>query len=146
MKNIFKTIWNSKTFETIAEINYEVMTTLGECIVEAFSGSTSSSNNSCSYTSSGYSCSGYSCSNEPTTSIKTESSYSRPKEESVEDKTYEYWMTLSSLEQQEYYENNEYLKRWGENYRYEDRCQMARSVANIARIENRAFTNKYDRY
>ena len=141
MKNIFKTIWNSKAFETIAEINYEVMTTLGECIVEAFSGS--SSNNSCgSYTSNN----SYSCYNETSSSFKSESSYCTPKEESVEDKTYNYWMSLSSLEQQEYYENNEYLQRWGENYRYDDRHQMAKSVSEIARRERRAFDNKYDRY
>ena len=143
MKNIFKTIWNSKAFETIAEINYEVMTTLGECIVEAFSGSSSSSNNSCgSYTSNN----SYSCCNETSSSFKSESSYCTPKEESVEDKTYDYWMSLSSLEQQEYYENNEYLQRWGENYRYDDRYQMAKSVAEIARKENREFTDKYNRY
>ena len=145
MKNIFKTIWNSKAFETIAEINYEVMSIIGESIVEAFSGTrTSSSNNSSSY-----SCSEYSSSNETSSSYKTETSYSsynRIKEETVEDKTYNYWMTLSSIEQQEYYENNEYLKRWGENYRYEDRFQMAKSVAEIARKENRAFIDKYDRY
>lgn len=120
MKNIFKTIWNSKAFETIAEVNYEVMATLGECIVEAFSGSSNNSNAS--------------------------SSYCAPKEKSVEDETYDYWMSLSSLEQQEYYENNEYLQRWGENYRYDDRHQMAKSAAEIARKENRSFTNKYDRY
>ena len=143
MKNIFKTIWNSKAFEVMAEINYEVMTTLGECIVEAFSGSSSSSNNNCSsYTSNN----SYSCCNETSSSFKSESSYCTPKEESVEDKTYNYWMSLSSLEQQEYYENNEYLQRWGENYRYDDRYQMAKSVAEIARKENREFTDKYNRY
>lgn len=120
MKNIFKTIWQSKTFETMAEINYEVMCCLGEVICEVFSGS--SSNNSSS------------------------SSYCPSKEDSVEDKTYDYWMSLSSLEQQEYYENNEYLQRWGENYRYDDRHQMAKSVAEIARKENRSFVDKYDRY
>ena len=120
MKNIFKTIWQSKAFETIAEVNYEVMCNIGEAICEAFSGS--SSNNSSS------------------------SSYCAPKEESVEDKTYDYWMSLSSLEQQEYYENNEYLQRWGENYRYDDRHQMAKSVAEIARKENRTFCNRYDQY
>ena len=146
MKNIIKSIWNSKAFETIAEINYEVMSILGESIVEAFSGTRTSTNKSSSYTSNGYSSCGYSSSNEPTTSYKTETSYSRAKEETVEDKTYNYWMTLSSLEQQEYYENNEYLQRWGENYRYEDRYQQAKSVAEIARKENRAFTDKYDRY
>ena len=143
MKNIFKTIWQSKTFETIAEINYEVMCCLGEAICEVFSGSSSSSNNSCgSYTSN----TNYSCCNETSSSFKSESSYCAPKEKSVEDETYDYWMSLSSLEQQEYYENNEYLQRWGENYRYDDRHQMAKSVAEIARKENRSFTDKYDRY
>ena len=143
MKNIFKTIWNSKAFETIAEINYEVMTTLGECIVEAFSGSSPSSNNNCtSYTSNN----NYSCCNETSSSFKSESSYCAPKEKSVEDETYDYWMSLSSIEQQEYYARNEYLQRWGENYRYDDRYQMAKSVAEIARRENRSFIDKYDRY
>lgn len=143
MKNIFKTIWNSKAFETIAEINYEVMTTLGECIVEVFSGSSSSSNNNCgSYTSNN----NYSCCNEIPSSFKSESFYCAPKEKSVEDETYDYWMSLSSIEQQEYYARNEYLQRWGENYRYDDRYQMAKSVAEIARRENRSFIDKYDRY
>lgn len=143
MKNIFKTIWNSKAFEVMAEINYEVMTTLGECIVEAFSGSSSSSNNNCtSYTGN----TSYSCCNESPFNFKSESSYCAPKEKSVEDETYDYWMSLSSIEQQEYYENNEYLQRWGENYRYDDRYQMAKSVAEIARRENRSFIDKYDRY
>lgn len=112
MKNIFKTIWNSKAFETMAEINYEVMAALGECLLEIFDSS----------------------------------SYCAPKEKSIEDETYDYWMSLSSIEQQEYYKNNEYLQRWGENYRYDDRHQMAKSAAEIARKENRSFTNKYDRY
>jgi hypothetical protein len=112
MKNIFKTIWNSKAFETMAEINYEVMTALGECLLDIFDSS----------------------------------SYCTPKEKSVEEQTYDYWMSLSSIEQQEYYAHNEYLQRWGENYRYDARHQIAKSVAEIARKENRSFTNKYDRY
>ena len=123
MKNIFKTIWNSKAFETFAEVNYGVMTTLGECMIEAFNGPSSNNNSNSSYQNT----------NEST-------------EKSVEEKTYEYWMSLSSLEQEDYYNNNEYLNRYGDNYKYNDKHQMAKSVAEIARRENREFTDKYDRY
>ena len=69
-----------------------------------------------------------------------------PSNESVEDITYNYWMNLSYQDQQDYFKRNLVLQQYGENYRYDDRWQMAKSAANIARLEHRAFNNKYDRY
>ena len=66
--------------------------------------------------------------------------------DSVEKITYDYWMNLSWQDQQDYFKRNLVLQKYGENYRYDDRWQMAKSMANIARLEHRAFNNKYDRY
>ena len=63
-----------------------------------------------------------------------------------EEITYDYWIHLSWQDQQDYFKNNLVLQQYGENYRYDDRHQMAKSVANIARLEHRVFNNKYDRY
>lgn len=64
----------------------------------------------------------------------------------VEQETYEYWKKLSYTDQQFYFDNNETLKHYGESYRYQDREQMAKSAAYIAKCTGYAFTNKYDRY
>ena len=61
--------------------------------------------------------------------------------------TYEYWITLSYQEQEEYFNNNEYLKDYIKNDFYpNDRYLTAKHVQQIADKLNREFTNKYDRY
>lgn len=61
--------------------------------------------------------------------------------------TYEYWMTLSYQEQEEYFNNNEYLKDYIKNDFYpNDRNLTAKHVQQIADKLNREFTNKYNRY
>ena len=64
-----------------------------------------------------------------------------------ENTTYEYWMNLSYQEQEEYFNNNEYLKDYIKNDYYpNDRHLTAKHVQQIADKLNREFTNKYDRY
>lgn len=125
--SLFNRVWNSKAMDNFADITMGTLEFLGECICDAFS-----NNNNTSYTTNNSSTS-YSNNNTNTTS-------------SVEDETYNYWMSLSSCEQEDYFNNNYKLQEYGENYRYDNRDQMARSIASIARRENRSFTDKYDRY
>ena len=64
-----------------------------------------------------------------------------------ENTTYEYWMNLSYQEQEEYFNNNEYLKDYIKNDYYpNDREMTAKHVQQIADKLGREFTNKYDRY
>ena len=64
-----------------------------------------------------------------------------------ENTTYEYWMNLSYQEQEEYFNNNEYLKDYIKNDYYpNNRHLTAKHVQQIADKLNREFTNKYDRY
>ena len=64
-----------------------------------------------------------------------------------ENTTYEYWMNLSYQEQEEYFNNNEYLKDYIKNDYYpNDRHLTAKHVQQIADKLNIEFTNKYDRY
>jgi hypothetical protein len=65
---------------------------------------------------------------------------------SVEEETYNYWINLSSCEQEYYFNNNYKLQEYGDKYFYTDRKQLAKSVADIARRERRAFNNKYDKF
>lgn len=61
--------------------------------------------------------------------------------------TYDYWMTLTYQEQEEYFNNNEYLKDYIKNDFYpNDRYLTAKHVQQIADKLNREFTNKYNRY
>lgn len=61
--------------------------------------------------------------------------------------TYEYWMTLTYQEQEEYFNNNEYLKDYIKNDFYpNDRHLTAQHVQRIADKLNKEFINKYDRY
>ena len=61
--------------------------------------------------------------------------------------TYEYWMTLSYQEQEEYFNNNKYLVDYIKNDFYpNDRHLTAKHVQQIADKLNREFINKYDRY
>lgn len=123
--SIIKKIWNSKTFEVISEVNYEVLKGVGyvvkglaEVSLDVLTG----------------------LANNAAEVRVTES------KRSVEDETYEYWKSLSYRDQQDYFASNYKLQQYGENYRYDNNEQMAKSVAEIARRENRSFTNKYDSY
>lgn len=61
--------------------------------------------------------------------------------------TYEYWCKLSYQEQEEYFNNNEYLKDYIKNDYYpNDRELTAKHVQHIADKLNKEFINKYDRY
>ena len=143
---MFKKIWNSKAMDLLVDMYDIAVGTfdfMGEVLVDVFSNN--DTNSSTSYSSlSSYS---YEPSSSSPQLVKedNDTTYSVPKL-SVEEETYNYWMSLSSLEQEEYFERNEYLQRWGENYKYADKWQMAKSVAEIARRENRAFTDKWDRW
>jgi hypothetical protein len=56
-------------------------------------------------------------------------------------------MTLTYQEQEEYFNNNEYLKDYIKNDFYpNDRNLTAKHVQQIADKLNREFTNKYNRY
>ena len=121
--SIINKIWNSKAFETISEVNYEVLKGLGavalgtlEVIADVANG------------------------------MAERSCEVRQQKRDVEKETYEYWKGLSYREQQDYFELNYKLQEYGENYRYENNEQMAKSVAEIARKENRSFTDKYNPY
>lgn len=121
--SIINKIWNSKTFEAISEVNYEVLKGVGSVVkgvaevgLEVLS---AVANNAVEVTEN---------------------------RRSVEEETYEYWKGLSYREQQDYFELNYKLQEYGENYRYDNNEQMAKSVAEIARRENRSFCDKYDRF
>ena len=123
MKNIVKKIWNSKAFETMADINYEVMKGVGavikgtaEVMVDVANG------------------------------MLEKSAEINVQREDVAQETYDYWKSLTCVEQQEYFERNYKLQEYGEMYRYDNQEQMAKSVAEIARRENRTFCNRYDQY
>lgn len=67
--------------------------------------------------------------------------------EEQNNKTYEYWMNLSYQEQEEYFNNNKYLKDYIKNDYYpNDRHLTAKHVQRIADKLNKEFINKYDRY
>lgn len=121
--SIINKIWNSKTFETISEVNYEVLKGIGAVVKGVASAMCDVAEGMC------------------------EQSYNiNSHKEDVEAETYEYWKGLSYREQQDYFELNYKLQEYGENYRYDNNEQMAKSVSEIARRENRSFTDKYDRY
>lgn len=65
----------------------------------------------------------------------------------IEKNTMEYWEGLSYQEQEEYFNNNEYLKDYINSHYYQnDRHQTAKHVVELSYKLNREFTNKYDRY
>jgi hypothetical protein len=121
--SIINKIWNSKTFEAISEVNYEVLKGVGYVVKGVAEVSL-----------------------EVLTGIANNASEVTENRRSVEEETYEYWKGLSYREQQDYFELNYKLQEYGENYRYDNNEQMAKSVAEIARRENRSFTDKYDRF
>lgn len=60
--------------------------------------------------------------------------------------TYDYFMRLTSEEQREYFENNEYLNEYLNDFYENNRYQTAKVTQEIANRLGRQFTNKYDRY
>jgi hypothetical protein len=121
--SIINKIWNSKTFETISEVNYEVLKGVGSVVKGVAEVGL-----------------------EVLSAIAINTIEVAENRRSVEEETYEYWKGLSYREQQDYFELNYKLQEYGENYRYDNNEQMAKSVAEIARRENRSFTDKYDRF
>ncbi len=67
-------------------------------------------------------------------------------ESDVERRTYEYWINLDNECQKYYFDSNSTLQKYGELYRYDDREQMARSVAYIAKCTGYAFDDMDDKY
>ena len=67
-------------------------------------------------------------------------------ESDVERRTYEYWINLDNECQKYYFDSNLTLQKYGELYRYDDREQMARSVAYIAKCTGYAFDDMDDKY
>lgn len=67
-------------------------------------------------------------------------------ESDIEKRTYEYWMKLDSEGQRYYFDSNSTLQKYGELYRYDDREQMARSAAYIAKCTGYAFDDIDDKY
>jgi hypothetical protein len=121
IKSVAKKVWNSKAFETIVGTTFDAMAFIGECIIDTFNqGSIQTHCGSCG-------------------------SYLAP-DKSDEEKTYEYWNSLSPVDREYYFEHNETLQKYGELYFYNDKEQCAKSIARIAKMERRSFTNKYDRY
>lgn len=121
--SIINKIWNSKAFETISEVNYEVLKGVGSVIKGVAGVMCDVAEGMC------------------------EASYNvNSHKKDVEAETYEYWKGLSYREQQDYFELNYKLQEYGENYRYDNNEQMAKSVAEIARREGRSFCDKYDRF
>lgn len=121
--SIINKIWNSKTFEAISEVNYEILKGVGSVVKGVAEVSL-----------------------DVLTGIANNATEVAENRKSVEEETYEYWKGLSYREQQDYFELNYKLQEYGENYRYDNNEQMAKSVAEIARRENRSFTDKYDRF
>ena len=65
----------------------------------------------------------------------------------IEKNTLEYWESLSYQEQEDYFNNNEYLKDYKDSHYYQNnRYQTAKRVAELSYKLNREFTNKYNRY
>ena len=68
-------------------------------------------------------------------------------DDSSNNKTYNYWMSLDYKEQFDYFTNNEYLKNYITNDYYScDRHLTAMHVQHIADVLNRDFVDKYNRY
>lgn len=84
---------------------------------------------------------------EVTTGILTNNCETNNSDAKENNSTYEYWMSLSYIEQKEYFESNEYLKDYIETDFYENnRHYTALHVQQIADRLNKEFTNKNYRY
>lgn len=60
--------------------------------------------------------------------------------------TYEYWRYLSYEDQKDYFENNEYLNIYTDEFHEDDRERTARNMQKIADKLGRQFTNKNSKY
>ena len=58
----------------------------------------------------------------------------RKDNDSIEQRTYDYWKGLSCNEQQEYFANSRTCQKYGENYRYDNHELMAKTAARIGLI------------
>lgn len=77
--------------------------------------------------------------------MDSNSSSNDTKEIGVE--TYDYFMSLSYMEQKEYFESNKYLNQYLNREYYENSKEYtARGAARIAKLYNREFTNKHNIY
>ena len=121
--SIINKIWESKAFEVMADVNYEVLKGIGSVVKGVAELSLDVLN-----------------------AIANNTAEIAENKRSVEEETYEYWKGLSYREQQDYFALNYKLQEYGENYRYDNNEQMAKSVAEIARREGRSFCDKYDKY
>lgn len=84
---------------------------------------------------------------EVTTGILTNNCETTNSDTKENNSTYEYWMSLSYIEQKEYFESNEYLKDYIKTDFYENnRHYTALHVQQIADRLNKEFTNKNYRY
>lgn len=119
LKNTMNKIWNSKAMDMFGEVGYGVLSTMKEVLVDTF----------------GNEKEGYDIVNNPVPYVKEKST-----------ETYDYWMTLTYQEQKEYFERNEYLKIYTNDFYENDRELTAKHVQRIADKLNKEFTNKYDRY
>lgn len=118
MKNIFKTVWNSNVMDVLADVTCGVLETLGEVLVDTFGNE------------------------KPGYDLNSGVSYV------PEDKhdTYDYWMSLSYDDQRDYFNNNEYLKIYTNDFYENDRELTARHMQHIADKLGKSFIDKYDRY
>ena len=121
--SIINKIWESKAFEVMADVNYEILKGIGYVVKGVAEVSL-----------------------DILTSIANNNVEVEENKRSVEEETYEYWKGLSYRDQQDYFALNYKLQEYGENYRYDNNEQMAKSVAEIARREGRSFCDKYDRF
>lgn len=118
LKNTMNKIWNSKAMDMFADVTCGVLETLGEVISDTF----------------GNEKEGYDLNSG--VSYVPESNH----------ETYDYWMTLTYDEQKHYFENNQYLKIYTNDFYEKDRHLTAQHMQHIANKLGREFTNKYDRY
>ena len=118
LKNTMNKIWNSKAMDMFADVTCGVLETLGEVLVDTFSNE------------------------KPGYDLNSGVSYVPEGNH----ETYDYWMRLTYDEQKQYFENNEYLKIYTNDFYEKDRHLTAQHMQHIADKLGREFTNKYDRY
>ena len=119
-------IWNSKNLEMLIEVSKDVLNilygateVLCEVLINVF----------------GNDREGYDCINNPVPYIEKENN-----------ETYEYWRYLSYEDQKDYFENNEYLNIYTDEFYEDDRERTARNMQKIADKLGRQFTNKNSKY
>lgn len=75
------------------------------------------------------------------TSNDNNSKYNR-----IKDETFNYWMDLTSREQEEYFYNNEVLRDYRTSLLYSNRYQTAKKVSELSYKLGRKFSNLEERY